>query len=164
MRKLFLCLMIVVCASCARNHGKPIANITYLGVDRYLDRNIYPVSFSSDVDVVSLFKSRIGLSLLCPLDEDKDFSIAHQMSNYGEGLIEPIITDDGPAFKADLMFFKRNDSTNQKLLKSDELRSWLGQRESLACKVRINSYSYKVYLSETMNIPTADLLREVNKY
>ncbi len=164
MRSLILLLIIMACTSCAVSHGKPTANIGYLGVERYLDRNIYQVRFSSDVDVDKLFKSKISQSLLCSVGEDMDYSVAHRMSLYGEGWIEPVESARGLAFKADLMFYRVKDSSSTTLISRDDLRAELTRRDLITCRVRINSYSYKIYLSESMNIPVIDLLKEIDKY
>ena len=164
MRNLILFLMFSLCASCAISHGKPTAKIEYLGVERYLNRNIYQVRFSSDVDVDKLFKSKISQSLLCSLGEGMDFSQPRNLNQYGEGWIEPVAPADGTAFKADLMFRRVKDSSSDTLMSSEDLRTVLAGRQSIACKVRINSYSYKIYYSDVMNIPVADLLKEINKY
>ncbi|MDH2078474.1 hypothetical protein [Pseudomonas atacamensis] len=164
MRKSLLISMFLVCASCAVSHGRPIAHIEYMNVERYLNRNVYPVTFSSDVDVEQLFKSKISQSLLCSFDQKTDFSMPQDLKEYGEGWVEPIKSGDGLVFKADLMFYKVKDSTSYTLMSSNELKALLARQQSLACKVRINSYSYKVYLSEVMKIPVKDLMREVNKY
>lgn len=155
--------MFLVCASCAVSHGRPIANIEYMSMERYLNRNIYQVTFSSDVDVEPLFKSKISQSLLCSFDQKTDFSMPQDLKKYGEGWIEPLKSGRGLVYKADLVFYKVEDSTSYKLMTSDELKRLLTGQRSMICKVRINSYSYKVYLSEIMNIPVKDLLREVNK-
>lgn len=44
-----------------------------------------------------------------------------------------------------------------------ELNDLLSRKKSIPCKVVITAYGYKTYSSNTMNIPTADLLREINK-
>lgn len=164
MRKSILILMFSMCASCAISHGKPTAKIEYLGVERYLDRNIYQVSFSSDVDVDKLFKSKISQSLLCALGESRDFSQSRNLNEYGEGWIEPLKPADGSTFKADLMFYRVKDSTSETLMSSKDLSAVLAGRKTIACKVRINSYSYKIYYSDVMNIPVAELLKEIDQY
>ncbi|WP_139834515.1 MULTISPECIES: hypothetical protein [unclassified Pseudomonas] len=164
MRNIILCMAFLLCTSCAMNHGKPIAHLQYVGVERYLDRGIYQVRFSSDVDVVNLFKSKVSQTLLCSFEGDFDFSAPHSAGRYGEGFIEPEISSAGPVFRADVLFFERKNDTSEKIIEGEVLRSLLVGRESIACKVRINSYSYKIYLSEDMEVPTADLLREIDKF
>lgn len=164
MRKFLLVLMFLVCASCAISHGRPTAHIEYMSTERYLNRNIYQVKFSSDVDVGQLFESKISQSLLCSFDQKADFSTAQNLKEYGEGWIEQVNSGERMVFKADLMFYKVKESTSYALMSSDELKALLARQQSIACKVRINSYSYKIYLSEVMNIPVEDLMREVNKY
>lgn len=164
MRKSLLISMFLVCASCAISHGRPIAHIEYMNTERYLNRNVYQVTFSSDVDVEPLFKSKISQSLLCSFDEETDFAMPQDLKEYGEGWVEPVKSGEGLVFRADLMFYKVKDSTSYTLMSSDELRALVARQQSIACKVRINSYSYRVYLSEVMKIPVKDLMREVNKY
>lgn len=164
MRNIILCVALLLCSSCAMNHGKPIARLQYIGVERYLDRGIYQVRFSSDVDVVSLFKSKISQTLLCSFDSDFDFSAPHSAGIYGEGFIEPEMPSVGPVFRADVLFLERKNDTSEKVIEGEALKPLLVGRESLVCRVRINSYSYKIYLSEDMKVPTADLLREVEKF
>lgn len=162
--RLLLCLVLMMCASCAMNHGKPIAELDYIGVERYQDKRIYQVSFASNVDVVNLFKSKISQTLICSLDGDTDFSVAHRIHQYGEGLIEPVQRGSGWVFKADLIFSEVKSSTSDAVMRSETLRSLLARQASIACKVRINAYSYKTYFSEVMQVPSADLLREIDKY
>jgi len=135
-----------------------------MSTERYLNRNIYQVKFSSDVDVGQLFESKISQSLLCSFDQKTDFSTAQNLKEYGEGWLEPVNSGEGMVFKADLMFYKVKESTSYALMSNDELKALLARQQSIACKVRINSYSYKIYLSKVMEIPVEDLMREVNKY
>jgi hypothetical protein len=114
--------------------------------------------------VEPLFKSKISQSLLCSFDEETDFAMPQDLKEYGEGWVEPVKSGEGLVFRADLMFYKVKDSTSYTLMSSDELRALVARQQSIACKVRINSYSYRVYLSEVMKIPVKDLMREVNKY
>lgn len=162
--RLLLCLMFMLCASCAMNHGKPIAKLEYVSVERYQDKRIYQVSFTSNVDVVNLFKSKISQTLICSLDGDTDFSVAHRIHQYGEGFIETVQQGGEQVFKADLIFSEVKSSTNDAVMKSEALSSLLAEQASITCKVRINAYSYKTYFSEEMQVPTKDLLREIAKY
>lgn len=82
MKKLLAILLIVFCASCAKDHSVPAANLNFLNVEREGNSSLYAL---------------------------------------------------------------------------------LSQRKSVPCKVVVTAYGYKPYYSNTMNIPTADLLREINK-
>ncbi|MFJ5287309.1 hypothetical protein ACIP66_26190 [Pseudomonas sp. NPDC088429] len=160
--RLLLLLVFLACTSCAMNHGKPIAKITYSGVERYQDTRIYQVSFKSDVDVLDLFKSRISQTLLCSLNGDTDFSVAHRIDQYAEGMIER--KSSANEFKADLLFSQVKDASSDSVMSSDQMKAVLQQKKTIVCKVRVNAYSYKTYFSESMEIPSADLLREVGNY
>ncbi|WP_369986940.1 hypothetical protein [Pseudomonas xanthosomatis] len=56
-----------------------------------------------------------------------------------------------------------DEGGSQRDLDSAELRHMLTQRESVPCKAQIANFIYKIYFSHSMWVPTADILRELEK-
>lgn len=48
-------------------------------------------------------------------------------------------------------------------LSVEELNALLANKQTIPCKTLITAYGYKAYYSNTLQLPVADLLREINK-
>ncbi|WP_238344750.1 hypothetical protein [Pseudomonas sp. SWRI81] len=172
MKKLLAVLLIIFCASCAKDHSVPPANLNFLSVEKEGNSSLYAVYYGSDVDLLNLFNrgKRVGAAstmLECALGDDQDFSITNRLRYSAYGVIDEDASNKARGrFNYVTSAFLRQTPDNgstQDNLSVPELNALLSQRKSVPCKVVVTAYGYKPYYSNTMNIPTADLLREINK-
>jgi len=172
MKKSIALLLMVVCSGCAREHVKPEADLSYMSVERDNRYPIYDVSYSSNINLLDLFDRGEGVGyaaafLVCALGNDQDFSIGHHMQFAALGSIK----GDGQSQEkgtfnyvtSALLSEVSNSGGSRRNLASNELNEILADKSSIPCRVRITAYGYETYYSNAMYIPTADLLREINK-
>jgi len=168
--KFLLCILMVICSGCAKDHVKPPANLSFVSVAR--ERALYDVRYQSDVDVLDLFdrgerKGMASGTLECALGDDEDFAVDKSMQFSALGLIT---SDKGQANKTGFSYLTSaflietsSDRSSDRNLSAVELNQLLSGKQQIPCKVVVTAYGYKPYYSNTMNLPVADLLREVNK-
>ncbi|KOX98888.1 hypothetical protein AM274_28370 [Pseudomonas nunensis] len=172
MKILMWLLLAMMCSSCAKEHNKSSAIVEFLSVKREEGLPLYDISFSSNIDLQDLYGRGEGLgqastNLNCALENDSDFSVGNTIERSAYGLIEKSAPGHVQgAFNYVTRAFlseTRNKGTSRRNLSVDELNSILANKTDIPCKVVITAYGYKPYYSNTMHIPTADLLREINK-
>lgn len=172
MKRIVLVLLILACASCAKDHNKPSADLAFVSVEREGDLPLYDVSFSASVNLQDLYGQGEGLGqastkLICALENDSDFSVGNIIERSAYGLIEKSAIAHSPgAFNYVTRAFlseTRNKGTSRRNLSVSELNSMLANKADIPCKVVITAYGYKPYYTNTLHIPTTDLLREINK-
>ena len=97
MRKFALFVVISLCAACTV-HNKPAANIQFSRMESIKESykigqiegvaKTYKLYFTSDIDILNLFKSGGGLvtkRLICALEDDTAFSVKHTIERTAEG-------------------------------------------------------------------------------
>lgn len=103
----------------------------------------------------------------CGLSDDQDFSIKKFMRFTAFGVIEPekdVSSKVGFSYLTHTFMSElSNGGGSRRDLSVAELNHLLANKQQIPCKVVITAYGYKPYYSNTMNIPVADLLREINK-
>lgn len=166
-----LCAVLAFCSGCAKDHAKPPANLNYVSVERATFR-LYAIRYQSDVDVLDLFDRGEGVgmasgTLECALADDHDFSVGKAMQFSAVGLIDSDVSqrkkEEFSYLTSAFLVETSSDRSSQRYLSTTELNNLLSNKNQIPCKVVITAYGYKPYYSNTMNIPTADLLREINK-
>ncbi|MHA3736856.1 hypothetical protein ACXR0M_14445 [Pseudomonas sp. Eth.TT006] len=171
MYRLLLCGLLAICSGCAKDHVKPPANLSFESVEREKSL-LYAIRYQSDVDVLDLFDrgERVGMisgMLRCALADDHDFSVGKAMQFSAFGLIRSDETENNKAkFSYLTHAFLSETSSNrnsERELSVEELNQLLANKQQIPCKVVVTAYGYKTYYSNTMNLPVADLLREINK-
>ncbi|VVP20467.1 hypothetical protein [Pseudomonas fluorescens] len=172
MKKLWIFLLAVLCSSCAKDHSVPPANLGFLKVERENNGTLYAIHYNSDVNLLDLFgrgmrEGAASTMLKCALGEDEDFSITNRFRYSAYGVIDE---DDANRTREKFNYVTsaflrqtQNNGTSQEYLSVDELNSLLSAKQQIPCKVVVTAYGYKPYYSNTMHIPVADLLREINK-
>nr|WP_253912139.1 hypothetical protein [Pseudomonas sp. CVAP\ len=146
------------------NHGKPIATLEYSGVERFQNSRIYQIYFTSDVAILDLFKSRIGQGLVCALEDDVNFSMAHPIYRSGVGSVELAGNTVGEGYRSEVMFSESAEGKGGEfILGGNDLSRLLMKRDYISCVFRVHTTSYKTYFSTVMRVPTADLLKAMNK-
>ncbi|MGK4359090.1 hypothetical protein ACSMFQ_06240 [Ectopseudomonas chengduensis] len=154
---------------CAKDHHLPPAELGYLGVSRQ-SANSYQVRFTADADLLNIFKpedSPVGGLLLCALAGDEGPARYDDERYVATGLISSLAA--GPTaspfvFHSSIMFVENlNEGRSQRVLQAQELRELLGASESVPCVYRATAYGFKAYRSGVLRIPSADILRELDK-
>lgn len=169
MKWLFLIALAALCSACAKEHGKPIADLAYQDIFGAGD-GIYDLGFRSDVDLLSLFKAGegfVGGRLKCALSADMDFSVEHVMLQSGYGPLESAASgysDEGFAFVASLSFRETAaDGASSRPLNGDEVSALLVGKQNIPCKYVATIFGTKPYYSGTLLVPVRDILREVDE-
>ncbi|WP_447798155.1 hypothetical protein [Pseudomonas moraviensis] len=171
MSRLIICVLLIVCSGCAKDHSKPSANLSFVSVKREKTL-LYDIRYQSDVDVLNLFdkgqgKGMIAGFLTCALGDDHDFSIEKAMQFSAVGLIEsdgePLNGGKFSYLTSAFLVETSSSRSSERHLSTTELNNLLSDKSQIPCKLFVTAFGYKTYFSNTMNIPTADLLREINK-
>ena len=154
---------------CAKDHHLSPAELGYLGVSRQ-SANSYQVRFTADADLLNIFKpedSPVGGLLRCSLVGDAVPS-EHSSERYvAKGLVSSLaagLTAPPFVFDSSIMFVENlNEGRSQRVLQAQELRELLGVRQAVPCVYRATAYGFKAYRSGVLWIPSADILRELDK-
>ncbi|WP_237142956.1 MULTISPECIES: hypothetical protein [Pseudomonas] len=163
-RKLSLWGLILACSSCSLDHGRSVATLEYLSVEELRNTGIYQIYFHSSEPVLELFKSRIGEGLVCSLDDDLDFAQAHHIKLSGFGLVELVKDKEQSSYRANMIFTDSEEGKGREsYLEGDTLKPLLLKRDYISCVFRVHTTRYKTYFSTVMHVPTADLLKAINK-
>ncbi|WP_426235880.1 hypothetical protein [Pseudomonas sp. TWP3-2] len=172
MQKGLLCVLLIICSGCAKDHTKPPANLSFLSVEREGSLSLYAIKYQSDVDVLDLFdrgerQGMVSGKLKCALGEDQDFSPGKSLRFSAFGLIESERNEGNQArftyFTSAFVTETSSSRSSERNLSPAEINQLLSGKQQIPCKVVVTAYGYNPYYSNTMNIPVADLLREVNK-
>lgn len=172
MKRMSVLLLAILCSSCAKDHSVPPANLDFLSIERSSIGLLYKIHYDSDVNLLDLFGRGMGVGaastmLECALGDDQNFSITNRFRYSAYGLIEvDEASHAGGKFNYMTSAFLRqtqNNGTSREDLTVQELNGLLSGKQQIPCKVVVTAYGYKPYYSNTMNIPVADLLREINK-
>ncbi|WP_028620619.1 hypothetical protein [Pseudomonas sp. Ant30-3] len=156
--------LIVLCTSCSLNHGKPIATLTYSDIAELEGTGIYQVRFTSDVEILELFKSHIGQGLICSVGKDLDFSVAHQIKRSGYGFVERIEDASEKKYQARVIFRESTGEKGAEIFPEGEaLKHWIASDKYISCIFRSHSTTYKTYFSNVMRVPTGDLVRAIER-
>ncbi|MDH1261839.1 hypothetical protein [Pseudomonas sp. GD03944] len=153
---------------CAKNHNIPPAQLDYLDSSRG-SADIYKVLFTSDADISNVFKSKgssVSGLLRCSLVSDTPNE--HSSERYvAKGLISAATSGESMApfvFQSELLFVENiNDGRSYRDLKVQDLREILGARQSVSCVYWAAAYGFKPYRSGILQIPVADIFRELDK-
>ncbi|MFC6693786.1 hypothetical protein ACFQD2_26450 [Pseudomonas lini] len=120
--------------------------------------------FTSDVAILELFKSSIGQGLICAVDDDLDFAVAHQIKRSGYGLVERIEDNSVYKYQADVIFREFTGEKGAEVFPEGEaLSRWLTNRSYISCVFRVHTTTYNTYFSNVMRIPTVDLVQAIDK-
>lgn len=170
MFRFFLIGLVLLGSGCAKGHGKPIAALHYDSISAQADARFYDLRFRSDVDLLNLFgpgEAFVGGMMYCVLDDDVDFSVGHFMKTLASGFVERDTRHeggDGFAFVAALSFNETLDEgTTTRALGDEAIRSLVANKGSIPCQYVATVYGAKPYHSGAFQIPTADILRELDK-
>jgi hypothetical protein len=170
MKRALIISFMVLCSACAKDHGKPIASLSYDAITARPGTDLYDVRFTADVDLLNIFDASehpIGGRLRCALSNDHDFSIDHVMAQSARG---PIARDtlrkstNGFAFVATVFFTETlDDGTSDRTLKGAELNDLIASTPAIPCKYIMAAHNFKPYYSKLLMVPTKDILREIAK-
>ncbi|AKA22722.1 hypothetical protein PCL1606_12670 [Pseudomonas chlororaphis] len=162
----------IACASCAKDHGQPPADLDFVSVERKGDLPLYVIRYHSSLNILDLYGRGTGegiasARLICALEDDDDFSVEHEIERSAYGRIQqaPARTNGSSSDFITEAFLSEtlNKGQSRRNLDADELNRLLANKKALPCKAVITAYGYKAYYSKPMELPVADLLREINK-
>ncbi|RBH52942.1 MULTISPECIES: hypothetical protein [Pseudomonas] len=165
----------LMCSACARTPSIPPASLTFMGFAHYGDALLY-VTLESDQNLSEVFnlyerQNQNTPKLVCSLNHDKNFDVNHTIKARGIGLLEADATPSKNGhfyFRSWLSFNtteEREISIPASITSGAVLETLLAGQESIPCQVYITAYGFKAYYTNTVYIPTADLvinLKEMN--
>jgi hypothetical protein len=155
---------------CACESGKPKANLTYRDIER-IGNTRYVIHYSADMDLLNVLADDRGTGqittfLICSLDGDSLFSADHVIEKSFWGVVGDKGRTPGPPYlfaTQGSLSLTLDEGGSERDLDSAELKHILAQRKSVPCKARIANFIYRIYFSHSMWVPTADILRELDK-
>jgi hypothetical protein len=174
-KKLLILATALICSACARTPNIPAASLTFVGFANYGDALLY-VTLESDQDLSEVFniyekQNQNTPKLVCSLNHDKNFDVNHTIKTRGIGLLEADATPSKNGhfyFRSSLSFNtteEREISIPTPITSGAVLEALLAGQESVPCQVYITAYGFKAYYTNTVYIPTANLithLKEMN--
>jgi hypothetical protein len=172
MKRLWLLLLAIACSSCAKDHEKPPADLSFISVERKADLSLYIIRYESNINLLDLYGRGMGEGIasaqfICALDGDYDFSVEHEIARSAYGRIQ---ADTAQANQPTSIFFTEaflsetlDKGQSRRDLSVEELNALLANKKTIPCKALITAYGYRPYYSNSMQLPVADLLREINK-
>jgi len=163
-------LPIIICIGCAKEHGKPVSRLDYIGIEREKNTNLYMLRFFSELDLLTIFsrdESPVGGILRCALAGDNDFSVEHVQQYTARGLIQAVaLRKEGSGFEfaTSLTFVESlNEGRSERVLAPEELNRLLSDKPSVPCVYVFTAYGFKPYYSGVLLVPAADILREAGR-
>ncbi|WP_148050436.1 hypothetical protein [Pseudomonas brassicacearum] len=174
-KKLLILTTALICSACARTPNIPTASLTFVGFANYGDALLY-VTLESDQNLSKVFniyekQNQNTPKLVCSLNHDKNFDVNHTIKTRGIGLLEADATPSKNGhfyFRSSLSFNtteEREISIPTPITSGAVLETLLAGQESVPCQVYITAYGFKAYYTNTVYIPTANLithLKEMN--
>lgn len=163
-------LPVIFCLGCAKEHGKPVSTLDYVGIERERNTNLYMLRFISDFDLLTIFsrdESPVGGILRCSLAGGNDFSVEHVQRYTARGLIQTVaLRKEGNSFEfaTSLAFVESlNEGRSERTLAPEELKRLLADKSSVSCVYVFTAYGFKPYYSGVLRVPAADILREAGR-
>ncbi|MBI6680513.1 hypothetical protein [Pseudomonas viridiflava] len=173
--KLIALVTLLTCSACARTPNIPTASLTFAGFSQPGDPILY-VKLESDQNLSEVFniyeqQNQNMPKFVCALDHDNNFDVNHTIKARGIGLLE---ADTKPG-KSGKFYFRSSlsfNTTEEKevpvpmpITSGAALENLLAGQESIPCQVYVTAYGFKAYYTDTVYIPTANLvthLKEMN--
>ncbi|WP_347904919.1 hypothetical protein [Pseudomonas purpurea] len=172
MKLLSIMIAFLLCASCVRSHDFKPAHLEFVSIENRERGVFYEVRFTSDIELLELYwrekgAGRSGQIFICALADDTDFSVEHTIAQFGVGLVrrdEEYAGRDGFGYVADISFEEtRNKRTTSVYLDKKVLAGLLASKKAIPCKVVATASGYKPYYTESLYIPTGQILEEMHK-
>lgn len=168
MSKYIWLLVLPLFFGCAREHGAPVAELKYLELIREGSTGLYEVKFLSSIDFLNIFEEGrrpVSSMLRCSLGVDK-VSLNYDGDQYiASGLVsvaQPMQDGESFIYSAVLMFDENlNEGRSSRMLFAEDLQRILQGKQSVPCVYTATAYGFKAYRSATMQVPVADIFREV---
>jgi len=167
----FLMLVLLIGLSACKFNARPVANLTFSTFQKV--HAGYMIEFYSDIDIDSLFASAhtrkvVAKKLICALEDDRDFSVEHNMARFFRGGVEfqeAVLEKSRQKYRylSDGIFYLSFDNGSQVTkLTEDEVVSLLSNKKEIECKVIMTIFLSRPYYSATMKISAekiSDLLK-----
>ena len=168
MKTLSLIVLSMALSACMKDHGQKAADLAFISFKRDSQAYYYQVSFSSNIELLNLFKpsqelSVISKKLICSLDTPAVFDMNHRIDTYAEGDFSKVGSSSlGFEYESNIYFAQSNSQgTSFDYLSAADISKQLAERTSLPCKVKITLFPYRAYYSNTLNIPVKQVLEAV---
>jgi len=149
------------------NYKQP-AHLNYAGVQRK-NPMMYTIYYTADTDILGIYNLAKGeetthKSFECAINT----ASASDEGPYRQTLVGMIERDDTYQdklhFKTDALYYETHDNgTSESLIENAKLVPLLKKTSALGCTVKIKALYFKPYKTNTMFIPTDDLLREIQR-
>ncbi len=176
MKNVLIAFAMLLCAACATDHGKPAANLTFLSMSKRMYGNtslpIYTMILASDQNFSTFFKQKndqtpIFKWLFCSLNGDEDFSVTHRprWTLDGNMASDPQRNIGGKyIYKIKVNFYENLGNGNNNLISDREIiKLFLVKNSSIPCKLMMTVFLRNPYYSETMHIPSNELLKVIGR-
>lgn len=159
----FILMAVLILSSCSSR--QPDANLKFEKLYRN-DQNI-ELEFSSNVNLRRLFsenqtRRQVSSELICSLTDDKKLQFDHKMDYFANARLKNIVQAGGSGyhFKAQLMFWHapKDASGSDIMLTEEQVAQLIERKKSILCLYRATVYMAGPYYSNTMNIPSHELL------
>ncbi|WP_122317974.1 hypothetical protein [Pseudomonas cichorii] len=165
----FICLAALLCAACSKTANIPPAELTLSSFERG-PNSLFVINFHSSVDLEHAFKdyenkNQLTPVLTCSLDRDTNFSTDHAINIRLEGLVEAKNqTKPNYSFLSEVVIYYFNpDGSQNNKNKDKDIIPLIAAQASIPCQVRIASWGYNVYYSNTFFIPSKLMLEKMRK-
>ncbi|MPR03921.1 hypothetical protein [Pseudomonas kitaguniensis] len=173
LKKLLIFATALIFSACARTPNIPPASLTFKGFERREDSLLY-VTLESDQNLSKVFtlyekKNQNTPKLVCTLNHDKNFDVNHTIKARGVGLLEADATPNNTGkfyFRSSLSFNateEREVPIPTSITSGAVLENLLAGQQSIPCQVYITAYGFKAYYTNTVYIPTAELITHLKK-
>lgn len=168
MKKILLIIAAITLSACMKDHGQKAADLVFVSFKKDTQAHVYKVAFRSNIELLNLFKpsqklSVISKHLICSLETPAVFEMDHRIDNYAIGDFQLSNNQQIDFEYAASIYFAHTTSqgTSFDYLQANDLKAQLAQRISLPCKVKITLYPLRAYYSNTLNIPTQQVLEAI---
>ncbi|MCU1717817.1 hypothetical protein [Pseudomonas sp. 5P_3.1_Bac2] len=168
MKKIIIIISAIALSSCMKDHGQKAADLEFISINKDTQTHFYTVSFRSNIELLNLFKpsqdmSVISKQLICSLDTPAIFEMDKRIDSYAIGDFQRSHNEQfSYEYEASIYFAQtKAQGTSFDYLKENYLKKQLAERISLPCKVKITLYPYRAYYSNTLTIPTQQILEAI---
>lgn len=159
-----LASMIVLTSACMKDHGEPIAKLSYSRLTDGPGYGYFDIHFSSNLDLDEVYShldsGKIGQSLICSLEKEPVFEMSHVIPVYGTALIRRDPSAPGFSYTGSIKFAETLDGgDSDTLIYRSRFRALTEGRTAIPCKMYMTAFGYKAYYSDSMYVPVAELIR-----
>lgn len=170
-------ILILILTGCTFNHNIPIANLEFTGIEKIPNQEFGCIlHFSSDVELINnLQKYHTGIRLDCLFnnkqkidEEDIIRNKQYELVSVGGAQIDTTVEKKLDRFNyvIDVFFYEnRTSGSHTDMLNKEQIIELLN-KQTTCINCVVNAVSYftfrKPYISNTMCLPTSEILKVIN--